>query len=159
MAQGRSVNKEKSVVSSNAVCSLEPLRFERRVMHSPRLGAHVRRGAALLRDARREDHRRRSVHRDGPSSTWSFQLIRRRSRAGVVEMVNLSAHRSSATDKGSQRDHCALAALPKQRRGEVARPHHVSSSAAPTAREAFRIPLWAAQTGMFPARSLSYRTL
>eukprot|EP00966_Prymnesium_polylepis_P055524 1283974-Prymnesium_polylepis.1 len=66
-------------------------------------------------------------------------------------MVNLSAHHSTATDEGSQRDLCALAALPKQRDGEVARPHRVSSSATPTARDArglpeiFRRPLWAAQ--------------
>jgi hypothetical protein len=62
------------------------------------VGAHVRQGAALfaaLRDARREDHRRRSVsvHRDGAFIDVELQLIRRRSRAGVVEMVNLSAHR------------------------------------------------------------------
>eukprot|EP00966_Prymnesium_polylepis_P258520 5971480-Prymnesium_polylepis.1 len=43
--------------------------------------------------------------------------------------------------------------------GEVARPHPVSSPAAPTARVAFRRPLWAAQTVIFPARTLSYSTL
>ena len=95
MAQGRSVNKKTSVFSSNdAVCRPEPWRFERRVTHqSATVGAHVRQGAALLRDARREDHRRRSVHRYGPFIDVELQLIRRRSRAGVVEMVNLSAYR------------------------------------------------------------------
>eukprot|EP00966_Prymnesium_polylepis_P050192 1161986-Prymnesium_polylepis.1 len=49
MAQGRSVNKKKSVFSSNAVCSPEPWRFERRVTHqSATVGAHVRQGAALV---------------------------------------------------------------------------------------------------------------
>eukprot|EP00966_Prymnesium_polylepis_P255708 5907813-Prymnesium_polylepis.1 len=55
------------------------------------------------------------------SSRWRFmdvelQLFRRRCRDGVIETVNLSAHHSTATDEGSQRARCALAALPKQRR-------------------------------------------
>jgi hypothetical protein len=80
MAQGRSVKKKKSVFSSNAVCRPERWRFERRFTHlSATVGAHVRQGAALLRDARREDHRRRSVHRDGAFIDVELQLIRGRS--------------------------------------------------------------------------------
>eukprot|EP00966_Prymnesium_polylepis_P043121 1001598-Prymnesium_polylepis.1 len=84
MAQGRSVSKKKFVFSSNAVCSPEPWSFERRVTHhatSPRLWARMcvnGQGAALLRDAHREDHRRRSVNRDGPFIDVELQLIRRR---------------------------------------------------------------------------------
>eukprot|EP00966_Prymnesium_polylepis_P172781 3995957-Prymnesium_polylepis.1 len=76
--------------------------------------------AALSRDARREDASpqvRSAVHRDGAFNHVELQLFRRRCRDGVVEMVNPSAHQSTATDEGSQRNRCALAhALPKQRR-------------------------------------------
>ena len=91
-------------------------RHPSRQHQSASVGAHACRGAALSRDARREDHRRRSVHREGSFIDVELQLFRRRCRDGVVEMVNLSAHHSTATDEGSQRDRCALAALPKHRR-------------------------------------------
>ena len=81
MAQGRSVNKKKSVFSSNAVCSPEPWRFERRVSISPRLRARMRVEALRFRAMRVA-----SIIAAGPciekdhSSTW-----RSSSFAGAVE--------------------------------------------------------------------------
>ena len=56
------------------------------------------------------------IEKEGSFIDVEIQLFRRRCRDGAVEMVNLSAHHSTATDEGSQRDRCALATLPKQRR-------------------------------------------
>eukprot|EP00966_Prymnesium_polylepis_P248131 5737663-Prymnesium_polylepis.1 len=73
--QGRSVDKKQSVCSSNAVCTPVPWRFERRLAsHTARNcgRACVSRRDALSHDARREDHRRRTVCIEmDHSSTWS----------------------------------------------------------------------------------------
>jgi hypothetical protein len=80
----RSVNKEKSVFSSNAVCSPEPWRFERRVSISPRLWARMRVEALRFR-ARRVAR----IIAAGPcidkdhSSTWSSSSF-----AGAVEAAS-----------------------------------------------------------------------
>ena len=80
----RSVNKEKSVFSSNAVCSPEAWRFERRVSISPRLWARMRVEALRFR-ARRVAR----IIAAGPcidkdhSSTWSSSSF-----AGAVEAAS-----------------------------------------------------------------------
>eukprot|EP00966_Prymnesium_polylepis_P070727 1643399-Prymnesium_polylepis.1 len=85
---------------------------------------------------------------------------RTRCRDGVVEIVNLGAHHSIATDEGSQRDRCALAALPKQ---TTVRSLDLTLSPLQPRRRPERpsgdLSLWVAQTVIFPARTLNYSTL